>query len=110
MILPFLAAMAAIPATPPPAEDIVVTAARLKKIRISADSDDNGRITTCAVTVSSGNAGLDGFACQATRDCAAAGVQTGGAIADCVDHKMIAFASTHGLAAAAENGNHARDQ
>ncbi|MDB5690157.1 MAG: hypothetical protein JWL91_2033 [Sphingomonas bacterium] len=87
-----LAAMtpAAAPAGP---SDIVVTAAKLRKIRLSADSDDSGRITACRVTVSSGDKMLDDHACDATKACAAGGIGSPDAISDCVDGRLIAFAT-----------------
>jgi TonB family protein len=92
IVLALLAAAAA-PMTPPAAGDIVVVAEKLRKIRLSADSDDQGRITACRVTVSSGDAKLDEQACEATRACAAAGARSGDTVADCVDGRMIAFAT-----------------
>jgi hypothetical protein len=93
IVLALFAAMAAsAPAAATP--DIVVVAEKLRKIRLSADSDDQGRITACRVTVSSGDAKLDGYACEATRVCAAGGVQSSDAVADCVDGRMIAFATS----------------
>jgi hypothetical protein len=84
-----LALLAAVAATPVPADDIVVSA-RLRKIRLSADSDDAGRITACRVTVSSGDKALDDQACAATKACANGGIAAA-AISDCVDGRLIAF-------------------
>lgn len=92
IVLPLLAA-AAIQAPAAAAPDIVVVAEKLRKIRLSADSDDQGRITACRVTVSSGDAKLDEYACEATRACATAGARSSEAVADCVDGRMIAFAT-----------------
>ena len=77
----------------PSADDIVVTAAKLRKIRISADADPSGLITRCEVTVSSGDAELDRHACEATRQCTEAGIHSGEAVGDCVDHRLVAFAN-----------------
>ena len=93
MIALALLAAAATPAPSAATPDIVVVAEKLRKIRLSADSDDQGRITACRVTVSSGDAKLDAYACEATRACATAGVRSGDAVADCVDGRMIAFAT-----------------
>jgi TonB family protein len=93
--------------TPAPANDIVVTAAKLRKIRISADADPDGRITACRVTVSSGDAGLDDEACEATRACTEAGIHSGEAVGDCVDHRLIAFANARRTT---ENGSDASGQ
>jgi hypothetical protein len=90
--LALLAALAA-PASATATPDIVVVAEKLRKIRLSADSDDQGRITACRVTVSSGDARLDEYACEATRACATAGVRSSDAVADCVDGRMVAFAT-----------------
>ena len=81
--------VAAAPAAPA-ASDITVVA-RLKKIRLAAQTDKNGRVTKCEVTVSSGDSGLDAQACLATRDCAAEGKAAGDPMTDCVDHRLIAF-------------------
>jgi len=94
VILPLLLAGAAAVPPPPAVEpDIQVIARKLRKIRVSADADDAGKITACRVTVSSGEAALDGHACDATRQCATRGLGSSDAIADCVDQSMIAFAS-----------------
>jgi hypothetical protein len=93
-----LALLAAVATQAPAAAtpDIVVVADKLRKIRLSADSDDQGRITACRVTVSSGDTKLDAFACEATRACAADGIGSSDAVADCVDGRMIAFATNRG--------------
>jgi hypothetical protein len=88
-----LLAAAATPATAAATPDIVVVAEKLRKIRLSADSDDAGRITACRITVSSGDAKLDDYACQATKACAEGGARSSDAVADCVDGRMIAFAT-----------------
>jgi TonB family protein len=83
-----LAQTAAAPADP---ADITVVGARLKKIRLSADTNSKGQITRCQVTISSGDAAFDAQACEATRACAAEGAKESDAMTECVDRRMIAF-------------------
>ena len=59
MIVLAMLAAAVTPAGATRTPDIVVVAEKLRKIRLSADSDDQGRITACRVTISSGDAKLD---------------------------------------------------
>ena len=93
MILPAIALAVVTPTAGGAGDDIVVTAAKLRKIRINADSDGSGLITKCDVTVSSGDVELDRHACEATRQCAEAGIRSGEAVGDCVDQRLIAFAN-----------------
>jgi TonB family protein len=84
-------AVAQVQAAPADAADVTVVGARLRKIRVSADTNKKGLITRCQVTVSSGDLAFDAQACEATRACAAEGKQASDAMTECVDRRMIAF-------------------
>jgi len=107
MALAVGAPVVAAPAASTADDDIVVTAARLRKIRVAADTDAKGRVRKCQVTISSGDPVLDRMACEATRDCAKAGIRSGRPVGDCVDQRMIAFANARQNS---ENENHAQDR
>jgi hypothetical protein len=92
ILLALLAAVSSPSSSSP--DEIVVVAEKLRKIRLSADSDDAGRITACRVAVSSGDKVLDEHACAATKACANGGVRSAEAISDCVDGRMIAFVTS----------------
>ena len=90
MIALLLAAAQVADAPAAPASSDITVTARLKKIRLAAQTDKNGRVIKCEVTVSSGDSGLDAQACLATRDCAAEG-KAAVDPTDCVDRRLIAF-------------------
>ena len=90
MIVPMIAT-AQVQAAPAEPAEITVVAARLRKIRLSADTNKQGLITRCEVTVSSGDVAFDAQACEATRACAAGGAKTSDAVTECVDRCMVAF-------------------
>ena len=71
-----------------PADDVVVNA--LKRLRLSTDIED-GKVATCTVTTSSGDAGIDVAACDSTKACVADGVIAPEPLADCVDTRVGAF-------------------
>ncbi len=106
MIVPMIA-LAQVQAAPADAADITVVGARLRKIRVSADTDKKGLITRCQVTVSSGDIAFDAQACEATRACAAEGLRASEAITECVDRRMIAFADTQRGSQDSRSGNNA---
>jgi TonB family protein len=106
MIAAMIAVAQVQPAPVEPA-DITVVGARLKKIRLSADTNRNGLITRCQVTISSGDIAFDAQACEATRACAAEGMKTSDAMTECVDRRMIAFANAQ--RGQSRNGNDAQD-
>jgi hypothetical protein len=71
--------------------DVDVIGERLRRLRIAAHTDKRGRVTECAVTVSSGDPVVDRQACIMTRDCAAKGKRSGESMADCVDTSLAAY-------------------
>jgi hypothetical protein len=73
-----------------PAPDVVVTAERLRKLRLAATMA-HGRLTGCTVSVSSGSARIDAAACQAMRACVADGVTASEPLADCIDTRVAAL-------------------
>ena len=87
MILPLLLAQVAPAASP----DVVVNA--LRRIRLSVSVHD-GRLTDCAVRVSSGQPRVDAVACDATRTCVADGKSASDPLADCVNDAIAAFVKT----------------
>jgi len=90
MIPLLLALVQAAPAAPADS-DITVVATRMKKIRLAAQTNKKGRVTSCQVTVSSGDIAFDQQACLATRDCAAEGKAPGDPMTECVDRRLIAL-------------------
>ncbi len=68
--------------------DVVVNA--LSRMRLSTDVQD-GKVQTCEVTTTSGDAGIDRAACDSTRACVADGVTAPEPLADCVDTRVAAF-------------------
>lgn len=95
VILPLLLAQAAPAATSPASGDVVITAERLRKLRLAASVED-GRLFACAVRVTSGDAAIDRIACDMMRDCAASGVVASEPLADCVDTRIAAFVRHRG--------------
>jgi hypothetical protein len=76
--------------SPVAASDVVVTAERLRKLRL-ATTMDGGRLVGCAVRVSSGDAQVDTAACQAMIACAGQGVTNSEVLADCVDNRVAVY-------------------
>jgi len=88
-----LLATAQAPAAPVDAapSDVTVVGSRMRKIRLSVRANEDGRITNCQATISSGDPAFDAQACEATRVCAEQGMAASDAMADCVDQRLIAF-------------------
>lgn len=84
MILPLLLMQTA------PAADVVVTAERLRKLRL-ATTVEHGQLTGCTVKVSSGDGLIDRVACQSMRACADSGIVASEALANCVDTRITAY-------------------
>lgn len=85
MILLFAMALQAAPA---PTDDVVVTA--LKRLRVSTQVM-RGKVRACSIAATSGDAGIDRVACEATRDCYNSGVTAPEPLADCVDARVGSF-------------------
>jgi hypothetical protein len=86
-----LLALAVLQAAPAAADnDVVVTADRLRRLRI-ATRVEGGRIQACEIRVTSGDAEIDGAACEATKACFDSGVTDAERLADCVDGRVVAL-------------------
>lgn len=84
----------------PPADEVVVTAERLRRLRLSL-AIPAGKLRTCAVKVSSGDARIDTVACEAARACVEGGVQAAEPLADCINTHIAEFVDKRAAAAAA---------
>jgi hypothetical protein len=85
-----LAALQPALATPPPANEIVVIAERMSRIKLSL-SRKKGVLKSCKVKVSSGDPVVDSFACEAVGACMAEGITKQDPLADCATDKVLAF-------------------
>jgi hypothetical protein len=88
-------ALQQVPAAPPPAasegtaDDIVVAAQRLGRMRLSVRYDRKGQVT-CRVRRSSGDAATDALACAASRECAGSSVPRKADAQTCVRDRLVA--------------------
>ncbi|HEX8239133.1 MAG TPA: hypothetical protein VF574_05265 [Allosphingosinicella sp.] len=80
-------ALAAPPQASPPRveEDIVIIGQRVRKVKFRIKSDKAGR-TVCRIKRSSGDAEIDGLACEAARGCIASRSES--AMVACLTPKM----------------------
>lgn len=85
-----LAAIQTAEAAPAPAEEIVVVAERMKRIKLRL-SRKKGVLKSCRVRVSSGDPVIDGYACEAIGTCMTEGAVKRGPLADCATDKVLAF-------------------
>jgi len=95
-----LAGQAAAPPPPAPPSDVVVRA--LRKLRLATDIED-GKVASCQVRVSSGDAGIDKTACEATSACVAAGFTESEPLANCVDRRLDQYVRSRRAAEDAED-------
>lgn len=93
MILALLLLAQSAPAETP--NDVVVTAQKLRRLRLATSVAD-GKIAECHATVSSGDAGIDRAACEATAACYAAGSNQPEPLADCVEGRVVAYVRQRG--------------
>jgi hypothetical protein len=77
----------------PVPEEIVVTA-RLRTLDVHLQIDRKKRIRACSIGRSSGDAGFDRTACEATVACARTGINEAAAMRACVRPKLLAYART----------------
>ncbi|MDK2758112.1 MAG: hypothetical protein KYX66_15410 [Blastomonas fulva] len=75
---------------PAPADEIVVVAERMKRIKLRL-SRKKGVLKSCRVRVSSGDPVIDGYACEAIGTCMAEGAVKRQPLADCSTDKVLAF-------------------
>ena len=85
-----LAAIQSAEAPPAPANEIVVVAERMSRIKLRL-SRKKGVLKSCRVRVSSGDPVVDGYACEAIGACMAEGATKRGPLADCATDKVLAF-------------------
>jgi hypothetical protein len=74
-----------------PQEEIVVTA-RLQALDVNLQLDRKKRIRACGIARTSGDAGFDRTACEATVACARTGIIEAAAMRACVRPKLLAHA------------------
>ena len=81
----------------PPAQEAaeIVVTARLRAIDVNLQRDRKKRIRACSIGRSSGDAGFDRTACEATVACARTGIRESAAMRACVRPKLLAYARTH---------------
>lgn len=77
-------------AAPPPADEIIVVAERMSRIKLSL-SRKKGVLKKCKVKVSSGDPVIDSYACEAVGTCMAEGAIKRDPLADCATDKVLAF-------------------
>ncbi|WP_439469485.1 hypothetical protein [Blastomonas fulva] len=75
---------------PAPADEIVVVAERMKRIKLRL-SRSKGVLKSCRVRVSSGDPVIDGYACEAVGACMTEGAVKRQPLADCTTDKVLAF-------------------
>jgi hypothetical protein len=90
ILLAALAVMQPAMASPAPADEIVVVAERMKRIKLRL-SRKKGVLKSCRVRVSSGDPVIDGYACEAIGTCMTEGAVKRGPLADCATDKVLAF-------------------
>src|SRR5687768_13296000 len=93
----WLAALLMTPAlqdAPQPAQEEIVVTARLSAIDVNLQLDRKKRIRSCAIGRSSGDAGFDRTACEATVACARTGINEAAAMRACVRPRLLAYART----------------
>jgi TonB family protein len=92
-----LAALLLAPAVqdaPAAAEEEIVVTARLQTLDVNLQLDRKKRIRSCSIGRSSGDAGFDRTACEATVACARSGINEAAAMRACVRPKLLAYART----------------
>ncbi|WP_152414746.1 hypothetical protein [Blastomonas sp. AAP53] len=77
-------------APPAPADEIVVVAERMKRIKLRL-SRKKGVLKSCRVRVSSGDPVIDGYACESIGTCMVEGAVKRQPLADCATDKVLAF-------------------
>ncbi|MEA3008822.1 MAG: hypothetical protein QOJ91_514 [Sphingomonadales bacterium] len=86
-------ALAVAPQAEPPAEnDIVVIGQRVRRIKFRIKLDNAGR-TVCRITRSSGDAEIDGLACDTARPCVRPDIVTREAMTACLAPRWAKLAS-----------------
>ncbi|WAC23134.1 hypothetical protein [Blastomonas sp. SL216] len=90
ILLAALTVMQPAMAPPAPADEIVVVAERMKRIKLRL-SRKKGVLKSCRVRVSSGDPVIDGYACEAIGTCMTEGAVKRGPLADCATDKVLAF-------------------
>jgi hypothetical protein len=92
LALAFLVAVQQVPTLMPNAsDDIVVLGKRLQEVGVRMKIDRKGRLRSCAVTKSVGDADLDRFWCDAGVACAATRPKDAAALTACVEGRRGEF-------------------
>ena len=76
----------------PPENDIVIIGERVRKLKFRIKLDKAGR-TVCRITRSSGDAEIDGLACDTARPCVRPDIVTREAMAACLAPRWAKLAS-----------------
>jgi len=108
-VIAFLLALAVGAPDVKSSSDITVAHSRLQRLSLQVDTDDNGKITTCRASVSSGDATFDTAACEATKACVNDGAKAGDELAGCVDNRLVALVRAGRQGQGLKNGNDAQD-
>ena len=90
ILLAALTVMQPVMVPPTSADEIVVVAERMKRIKLRL-LRKNGVLKGCRVRVSSGDPVIDGYACEAISTCMAEGAVKRQPLADCTTDKVLAF-------------------
>lgn len=97
MILLALALIQTGPAIPPPpasnprADDVVITAHKLRNVEFGITLDRKGRVKDCRVTKGVGDPAFDGFWCDAAHACSDEGHTSTSAMKACLETREEKF-------------------